>query len=112
MANIAAMYAVYHGPKGLKEIASVVHEKALLLAAALQKLGYQVSKDPFFDTVKINTTQAVRITQHLVSPHFNPSTVLEADPPPCPANKPPRRPLPPPRSSWTNGILVTTWIQC
>jgi glycine dehydrogenase len=56
LANIAAMYAIYHGPKGLKNIAKSVHAKATTLANALKQLGYKLSSDiPFFDTVSINT---------------------------------------------------------
>ncbi|NAW51720.1 aminomethyl-transferring glycine dehydrogenase [Elizabethkingia argentiflava] len=53
LAVMAGMYAVYHGPKGLDFIASQVHYKANALYKALDQLGYDVVKAPFFDTVKV-----------------------------------------------------------
>ena len=58
LAVIASMYAVYHGPKGLREIAERVHLHALKLAASLAKAGWSVADAPFFDTVRINLTAA------------------------------------------------------
>src|SRR6185436_11899964 len=56
LANIAAMYAVYHGPHGLKEIASEVHEKACALADSIKGSGYQVVNEQYFDTIYVNTS--------------------------------------------------------
>ena len=53
LANMAAMYAVYHGPQGLKAIAERAHGMAGVLAVGAAKLGLQVPATPFFDTVKI-----------------------------------------------------------
>ena len=53
LANMAGMYAVYHGPEGLKEIAESVHEKAQLLEAGARKLGCSTVEHAFFDTVLI-----------------------------------------------------------
>ena len=53
LANMAAMYAVYHGPQGLKAIAERAHGMAGILAVGAAKLGLQVPASPFFDTVKI-----------------------------------------------------------
>lgn len=54
LANIAAMYAVYHGPKGLTTIANRCHAFAGIVAAGAEKLGHSVARDaPFFDTVCI-----------------------------------------------------------
>lgn len=58
LAVIASMYAVYHGPKGLRAIAENVHLHALKLAAHLAKAGWQISKGPFFDTVRVDMTAA------------------------------------------------------
>ena len=44
LANMASMYAVYHGPEGLKEIAQRVHALTGILAAGLEKLGYRVGQ--------------------------------------------------------------------
>jgi len=54
LAVIASMYAVYHGPEGLKKIARRVHRMTALVAAALTKLGFEVVTENFFDTLKIN----------------------------------------------------------
>jgi glycine dehydrogenase len=54
LAVMASMYAVYHGPKGLHEIAERIHLHALKLAATLSKAGWDVVEAPFFDTVRIN----------------------------------------------------------
>ena len=56
LAVIASMYAVYHGPKGLREIAERVHLHALKLAASLSKAGWSLGNAPFFDTVRVNMT--------------------------------------------------------
>lgn len=57
LSNISAFYAIYHGPQGLKKIANQVHEKAVLLNNALQKLGYSVFGNKnavFFDTIRVD----------------------------------------------------------
>lgn len=51
LAVTAGMYAVYHGPQGLKEIASGINEQAVGLAAALREGGIEVVHSHFFDTV-------------------------------------------------------------
>ncbi len=53
LAIIAAMYAVYHGPKGLKAIAQRVRSLAMQLAAALRAAGHDVMEGVIFDTVKV-----------------------------------------------------------
>ena len=53
LAVIASMYAVYHGPAGLKAIAARIHEKTARLAAALTARGWAVHQGPFFDTLRI-----------------------------------------------------------
>ncbi len=58
LAIIASMYAVYHGPAGLKRIALRVNGLAGLLAAGLKKLGKDVGSAPFFDTVRVNGVDA------------------------------------------------------
>ncbi len=56
LAIMASMYAVYHGPEGLKRIARRVHAMARLLAAGFTKLGHPVDGDttPFFDTFRVH----------------------------------------------------------
>ena len=53
LANIAAMYAVYHGPAGLAAIAQRVHRHTRLLAAGVAKLGHAVLTTTYFDTLAI-----------------------------------------------------------
>ncbi len=53
LANVAAMYAAYHGPEGLRAIATRVHRHAVSLAAGLRDAGCQVVHDQFFDTVLV-----------------------------------------------------------
>ncbi len=53
LAVMASMYAVYHGPEGLKRIAHRVHGLAELLAAGLKRLGYRIGSEPFFDTLRV-----------------------------------------------------------
>src|SRR5438034_1096178 len=52
-AVIASMYAVFHGPKGLKAIAERVHRKAARLADGLYSLGFKIGPESFFDTITV-----------------------------------------------------------
>ncbi|MBX2988709.1 MAG: aminomethyl-transferring glycine dehydrogenase [Bdellovibrionaceae bacterium] len=61
LANMASMYAVYHGPKGLKRIAQRVHLLTIMAAEGLRQLGYDVAGAPFFDTLKITTDKVKTI---------------------------------------------------
>src|ERR1700753_3527458 len=54
LAVIASMYAVYHGPEGLTEIARRVHRRATVLAAGLRKLVFALKSDAFFDTITVD----------------------------------------------------------
>ncbi|MGA3170660.1 MAG: aminomethyl-transferring glycine dehydrogenase [Chthoniobacteraceae bacterium] len=53
LAVMASMYAVYHGPRGLRKIARRIHSQAQRLAAALTRLGHGVAEQPIFDTVRV-----------------------------------------------------------
>jgi len=53
LAVMAGMYAVYHGPQGLKQIASRVHRQTAILAAGLKSLGAEVLNTTYFDTLTI-----------------------------------------------------------
>ncbi len=53
LAVIASMYAVYHGPDGLRRIAQRVHLYASTLASGLRQLGFIVGSATFFDTVRV-----------------------------------------------------------
>src|SRR4051812_40837606 len=53
LAVVAAMYAVYHGPDGLRRIARRVHAYTAALGAALQRLGYSLVHQQYFDTLAV-----------------------------------------------------------
>ncbi|MTZ14650.1 aminomethyl-transferring glycine dehydrogenase [Pseudomonas sp. JL972] len=55
LANIASMYAVYHGPQGLTQIARRVHQLTVILAEGLRALGVTVEQQSFFDTLTLAT---------------------------------------------------------
>jgi len=57
-AVMAAMYAVYHGPEGLCDIARRIHSHAVLLARELTRLGYELETGDFFDTLTVKTGAA------------------------------------------------------
>lgn len=54
LAVMASMYAVYHGPSGIKAIANRIHEKTKILANALKASGYKIVYDQFFDSIRIS----------------------------------------------------------
>jgi glycine dehydrogenase len=58
LAVMAGMYAVYHGPEGLKKIGDRTHNLTKILAKGLETLGYEISNQAFFDTLKINIDHA------------------------------------------------------
>ncbi|WP_454296395.1 aminomethyl-transferring glycine dehydrogenase [Salana multivorans] len=53
LAVMAAMYAVYHGPEGLRAIALRAHERAAVLAQLLRDQGFTVQHGEFFDTIRV-----------------------------------------------------------
>jgi glycine dehydrogenase len=53
LAIISSMYAIYHGPKGLKKIASRIHQMTTVLEQGLKGLGLKTGEHPFFDTVSV-----------------------------------------------------------
>ncbi|MCC7402111.1 MAG: aminomethyl-transferring glycine dehydrogenase [Chitinophagaceae bacterium] len=53
LANMAAMYAVYHGPKGLKNIAARIGLLAQTAAEAIEARGFELVSDNFFDTITV-----------------------------------------------------------
>ncbi|MCH8872285.1 aminomethyl-transferring glycine dehydrogenase [candidate division KSB1 bacterium] len=54
LAIMAGMYAVYHGPKGLKAIAERVHTMAGILNSELKELGYRQKNQSYFDTIQVD----------------------------------------------------------
>jgi len=61
LANMAAMYAVYHGPNGLKDIAKRISVLTHTLSEALEEYGYELLSGSFFDTVTVRVKDAAAI---------------------------------------------------
>lgn len=55
LANMASFYAVYHGAEGLRTIARRTHHMTAILAAGLNKSGFELAHNSFFDTITINS---------------------------------------------------------
>ena len=58
LAVMAGMYAVYHGPNGLRYIANKVHSNAVSLANTLEALGFEQTNTSFFDTIVVKANAA------------------------------------------------------
>lgn len=73
LAVMAGMYSVYHGPKGLKEIAAKTHGLASLTAKALKIMGFEQENSNFFDTIKIkvDAVQQSKIHAFALSAEMN-----------------------------------------
>src|SRR3954449_6830832 len=61
LANIAAMYAVFHGPAGLRSIAERIHSLTASLEAAVASLGYRQANGAYFDTLRIEGADAAAV---------------------------------------------------
>ncbi|KAJ1547610.1 hypothetical protein HK096_002086 [Nowakowskiella sp. JEL0078] len=57
LANCAAMYSVYHGPQGIHDIATRIHNLTVILAEGIRRLGFTITNPFFFDTITIQLTQ-------------------------------------------------------
>ena len=72
LAVMASMYAVYHGPEGLVRIARRVHRLAALLREGLQRLGFEVAPDVFFDTLTVRSGPRTRaVTERALAQGIN-----------------------------------------
>ncbi|MFD2255795.1 aminomethyl-transferring glycine dehydrogenase [Luteolibacter algae] len=71
LAVMASMYAVYHGPEGLKAIAGKIHSQARRLKAALVSGGYAVEDGAFFDTIVVKTERAEELVAAAPEHGFN-----------------------------------------
>lgn len=60
---MSGMYAVYHGPEGLKRIARTVHQKTVALAQELEALGYELIHGQFFDTLRLRLPKGMEQTE-------------------------------------------------
>jgi glycine dehydrogenase len=61
LANIASMFAVYHGPEGVQRIARRVHHLTATLVAGLKQLGCKVVNEHYFDTVEVLTDARTKV---------------------------------------------------
>ncbi|MES2770073.1 MAG: aminomethyl-transferring glycine dehydrogenase, partial [Bdellovibrionota bacterium] len=68
---LAAFYATYHGPEGLKKIAKRIHTFACLFAQSMTAAGYKVSNENFFDTLKIEGVDSKTISQNATAKQIN-----------------------------------------
>jgi glycine dehydrogenase len=71
LASMASMYAVYHGPDGLKKIAQRIHMLTAVLAGGLEHLGLAPDNKTFFDTLTISVPNAGPIHDAALSHRFN-----------------------------------------
>lgn len=73
LANMSAMYAIYHGPDGLKNIARSINEKMVYIRMSIESKGKDeiVTNDSFFDTLKIKVTNLERIRSRAESKCIN-----------------------------------------
>ena len=72
LANLAGMYAVYHGPEGVKRIATRIHALASAFAQAIKQAGMSIVHEQFFDTVLVNTQgQTEQIYQNAFNIGYN-----------------------------------------
>ncbi|MEZ6129745.1 MAG: aminomethyl-transferring glycine dehydrogenase [Planctomycetaceae bacterium] len=71
LAVIASMYAVYHGPKGLKAIAERIHRLTIDLASGLVAAGCELRTERYFDTLRIRTSNTEEVIQRTTQAGFN-----------------------------------------
>lgn len=71
LANMAAMFAVYHGPQGLRHIAERTHNAALILSEGLKRAGHKLQHEMFFDTLKVQCVAAKDILERAVQRQIN-----------------------------------------
>ncbi len=71
LAVLAAAYGIYHGAKGLKNIATKVHLKAATLAKSLSDAGFELASTQFFDTITINTDKAQALFKQAQEKNIN-----------------------------------------
>jgi glycine dehydrogenase len=71
LANIAAMYAVYHGPIGLKKIATRTALFAQTAAKVLAGKGFEISSPYYFDTIVVHTNNAKQLVNDAAAKHIN-----------------------------------------
>ena len=71
LAVMAGMYAVYHGPKGLKYIANKVHKNTVILANSLTNSNLKLKHSSFFDTIQVEVEDAKKIQEIALKHEIN-----------------------------------------
>jgi glycine dehydrogenase len=71
LAVMAGMYAVYHGPEGLKYIASQTHKLTATLRKGIEKLGIEIKNESFFDTLTLTISEPGKIRSLAESKQIN-----------------------------------------
>ncbi len=71
LAVMASMYAVYHGPRGLRAIARRVHDLTSQLADSLRAAGVQISHDKFFDTLRVELNDPAALIERAAKDGMN-----------------------------------------
>jgi len=71
LANMAAMYAVYHGPEGLKNIAKRVATLTQTVAESIEQRGFELLSQNFFDTIVVKTVELAAIKAKAERQHIN-----------------------------------------
>jgi len=69
LANVSALYAMYHGPEGLKAIADHCHTSAAILEAGLTQLGCTPSGNAYFDTISVSVPSGMSASQVVAAGH-------------------------------------------
>jgi len=67
LANMAASYAIYHGPQGLLDISGRVHALARVAHRELSKAGFKVTNEAFFDTITVEVPSSAKVQEGAVS---------------------------------------------
>ncbi|KAG0066868.1 glycine decarboxylase subunit P, partial [Linnemannia elongata] len=63
LANMAALYAVYHGPAGIKQIAQRIHNMTVVFAEGVKEAGHKIENESFFDTFKKALAAGINVRQ-------------------------------------------------
>ena len=71
LANVASMYCVYHGPKGLEQIAQRIHLMLKILVSQLREAGVSVRNTSFFDTIVFDTLGAEAVHKRAMDKGYN-----------------------------------------
>jgi glycine dehydrogenase len=68
---MSAMYAVYHGPDGIRDISNRVFKLTEIASNCLKEMGYEIDDVPIFDTIAIGGVDAGELTVELLKHHIN-----------------------------------------